>query len=90
MVERKEPIIWDKDYRDPDAKLWVKCLRCDYKWFPDAKRWATIEDPKIRKIIRCPKCRYRNKLPKAVVNFLIKQANREIEWGFENQERADE
>jgi len=84
LVKRREAISWEQNYNDPDAKLWVKCLRCHHKWYPDAKRWTRIDDPKIRKVIRCPKCRHRNKLPRAVVNFLINQAKKEMEWGLES------
>ena len=83
MVKRREPIDWDRNYQDPDAKLWVKCLKCDHKWYPNANMWTEIDDPKQRKIVRCPKCRHRNELPRAVVSFLIKQAKKEMEFGLE-------
>jgi DNA-directed RNA polymerase subunit RPC12/RpoP len=87
MTRREEPITWIPNPRDPDAKLWVRCLRCDHRWFPNASRWTHKDTSKKRKVVRCPKCRHRNKLPRAVVNFLINQAKKEMEWGFEKPEK---
>lgn len=78
MPRKKEPIAWDKD-----ARLWVKCLKCGHKWYPDANRWNDKDNDRHHKVVRCPECRYRNKLPPAVVKFLKNQARKEIEFGFE-------
>jgi len=78
MPRKKLPIEWDKKKR-----LWIKCLKCGHKWYPDARKWKDRNNDKTDKVVRCPKCRFRNRLPPAVVRFLKEQAKREPEYGFE-------
>ena len=76
---KRLPLEWDEDKR-----LWIKCLSCGHKWFPDARRWKDRNDPKDYKIVRCPECRARNPLPPSVVRFLKKQARKYPEFGLGN------
>ena len=79
MARKKEPIAWDEKKR-----LWLKCLKCGHKWYPDARKWKDKNDDKEKKVVRCPKCHSRNRLSPATVRFLKRQANREPEVGFDN------
>lgn len=78
MPKNKLPISWDENKR-----LWLKCLRCGYKWYPDARKWKD-RNPDVRdKVVRCPKCSAVNRLHPVIVEFLIKQATRYPEVGQE-------
>jgi len=78
VPRRKLPISWDEKRR-----LWLKCLNCGHKWYPDARKWKDKNSNSEDKVVRCPKCHSRNRLPPAIVRFLKKQAKREPEFGFE-------
>ncbi len=78
MARKRLPIAWDEEKR-----LWVKCLKCSHKWFPDARKWKDKNNDKEDKIIRCPNCSAFNPLPPAVVRFLKRQARKYPEIGQE-------
>lgn len=80
---RKLPLEWDEGKR-----LWIKCLNCGFKWYPDARRWNDRDDDGEDKVVRCPKCRSRNRLPPAVVKFLKKQARKYPMFGVEQPEEV--
>lgn len=78
VAEKKYPFAWDESKR-----LFIKCTSCGNKLHPDARRWKDRDGNIDAKIIRCPKCSTRIRLPAAVVAFLKKQASTEPEIGFE-------
>lgn len=67
--------------KDKDRVLFVKCLKCGNTWFPNARRWGTVEK-EDGKYLRCTKCQYRNYLSPPIVEFLMKQAKKIPETGF--------
>ena len=71
MPKKKLPIAWDEGKR-----LWIKCLNCGLKWYPDARKWKDKDDDKDNKVVRCPKCHSRNPLPPSVVRSLKRQARK--------------
>lgn len=64
------------------GRLWLRCRNCDNVWYPDARKWR-IKNPVTEKFLRCPKCNVKNRIPQSVVKYLIKQASKETEYGFE-------
>jgi RNase P subunit RPR2 len=68
------------------GRYWVRCRNCDNLWYPDARRWRNNKNLLEDRIIQCPKCHVKNKIPKAVVEYLIKQAEKVTTYGFEPEE----
>ena len=71
MPKKKLPIAWDQSKR-----LWIRCLNCGHKWYPDARKWKNKDDNKDSKVVRCPKCHSRNPLPPSAVRSLKRQARK--------------
>jgi len=77
-----------KKKRDPPKmnvfgkKPWLKCRSCGEKWYPDARKWRN-KNPVEDKYLRCPHCNVKNRVPKVVVEYLIKKAKRDTEYGFD-------
>ena len=69
MPKKKSPIAWDESKR-----LWIKCLNCGHKWYPNARKWKNKDDNRDNKVVRCPKCHSRNALPPSTVKSLKRQA----------------
>jgi len=77
-------------FRGPpgDKILFVRCLKCDTLWFPNAKKWTDDGNEK-GKILRCPECRHYNRIPPSMVEYLIKQSKRIPETGFMSKKEKE-
>ena len=64
------------------GRPWLKCRNCGEKWYPDARKWRN-KNPVEDKYLRCPHCNVKNRVPKVVVEYLIKKAKRDTEYGFD-------
>lgn len=68
------------------GRLWLKCRNCGHKWYPDARRWRDTDINKVtEKILHCPKCQVKNKVPKEALKYLIFRAKRETIIGKGNE-----
>jgi len=65
-----------------EKKPYLRCRNCGQKWYPDARKWRT-KNPVEEKILRCPHCNVKNRVPRVIVDFLIKKASTDTEFGFE-------
>jgi len=63
------------------GKLWLKCRNCRKTWYPDARKWRD-KNPAEERIIRCPHCNVKNRIPRSIVRHLLDEANRQTEYGF--------
>lgn len=72
-----------------DRVLFVRCLKCDNLWFPNARRW-TYDGSTKGKILRCPKCRHYNRIPPSMVEFLLKQSEEIPEIDFMTVKEKEE
>ena len=66
----------------PKGKPWLKCRNCGKKWYPDARKWRN-KNPVKDKYLRCPHCNVINRVPRAIVEFLLDKANQETEYGWD-------
>jgi len=64
------------------GKPWLKCKNCGEKWYPDARKWRN-KNPVEDKFLRCPHCNVKNRVPRAIVRFLLDKANQETEYGWD-------
>jgi len=72
-----------------DRVLFVRCMKCNNLWFPNARRWTKDGSTK-GKILRCPECRHYNRIPPSMVEFLIKQSKKIPETGFMSRKKKKE
>ena len=64
------------------GKLWLRCRNCGLKWYPDARKWRD-KNPVKDKVLRCPRCNVKNRVPRTVVKYLIEQASKKTEYGWD-------
>ena len=65
-----------------EGKFWLRCRNCQHVWYPDARKWRGQNKIPQEKILRCPKCNVKNRVPKAVMEYFVEQLKKETEYGF--------
>jgi RNase P subunit RPR2 len=56
-----------------DDTIYLVCENCGEWWYPDARKWRTDGDDK-GKVLRCPNCNYRHRIPRGLVKMLKEQS----------------
>jgi DNA-directed RNA polymerase subunit RPC12/RpoP len=78
MATKREDIV---KIAGVGKKVWLRCRSCWKTWNPDARKWRG-KLPVEEKILRCPHCNVKNRVPRVVVEFLVEQAKKETEYGW--------